>query len=258
MGDRSVRHWDNDEEADLEDYGNYQMVPMRRRALSPSHDDDDDDDDEEENEYVATDSELQMLTTASISTNIDVPKLIAQLNDRLYLMHLTVANVPMDCHCLFHAVLRKMKQLGHPTAPTNVKEMRRAVGEAIRDRRHEFLEVGEDPQTSYIMNNPIANTVYINRPEVTFEDYLLRMTDGTEYGDGFAIRALCLLYNLTITIVYAHSPSAHIIGSESGRISSDGSALLPLNITVGNLSDFHFVGTDPIQFPVPVTSVAYV
>ena len=89
--------------------------------------------------------------------------------------------------------------------------MRRAVGEAIRHRRHEFLEVGEDPQTSYIMNNPIANTVYINTPEITFEDYLLRMTDGTEYGDDFAIRALCLLYHLTIRIVYAHSPTDHTI-----------------------------------------------
>jgi hypothetical protein len=134
MGDRSVRHWDNDEEADLEEYDNSQRVPKRRRVLSPSHDDEDKDD------SVASDSELQMLTAASLSTKIDVPKLIAQLNDRLYLMQLAVVNVPMDCHCLFHAVLRKMKQLGHPTAPTNVKEMRRAVGEAIRDRRHEFLD----------------------------------------------------------------------------------------------------------------------
>jgi hypothetical protein len=252
MGDRSVRHWDNDEEADLEEYDNSQRLPKRRRVLSPSHDDEDEDD------SVVSDSELQMLTAASLNAKIDVPKLIAQLNDRLYLMQLAVVNVPMDCHCLFHAVLRKMKQLGHPTAPTNVKEMRRAVGEAIRDRRHEFLEVGEDPQTSYIMNNPIANTVYINTPEVTFEDYLLRMTNGTEYGDDFAIRALCLLYNLTIRIVYAHSSTDHTIGSERGQISSDGSILLPLSITVGNLSDFHFVGTDPIQFPVPVTSVAYV
>ena len=71
---------DNDEDADLEEYDNSQKVPKRRRVLSPSHDD------EDEDESVVSYSELQMLTAASISAKINVPKLIAQLNHRLYLM----------------------------------------------------------------------------------------------------------------------------------------------------------------------------
>jgi hypothetical protein len=84
-------------------------------------------------------------------------------------------------------VFCKLKQLGHPITPSNVKEMRRSVGEAIKYRRHVFLEVGEDPETSYAMKSLVVNTVYIDRLKFAFENYLLRMTDGTEYGDDFAI-----------------------------------------------------------------------
>ncbi len=55
---------------------------------------------DEDDESVASDLKLQILITVSISANIYVPKLLTELNDRLFLMQLVLVSVPMNSHCL--------------------------------------------------------------------------------------------------------------------------------------------------------------
>ena len=161
---------------------------------------------------------------------------MTQLIDKLFRMQLAV-DVPMDSHCLFHAVIHQLRNHNFPNIPKNVMAMRREVGNAIRYRRHEFI------QSDLIMQNPILGTVYGNSKDVTFEEYINRMTNGSEYGDDFALlTAFCLLCNLRIKIVYTHLDSTHTISMDLIKINAeiplleDGSISHELEVILANLS----------------------